>query len=146
MSWEHTRGGREKEAPEHLRIVDIHSPVPEEYFKDRYSSTRHYSLTNFNLISYGARAELGLSKRAYRERVHSIGGYTELNSAVVLEWHFRSHNSEPGQPLRTHGAMFYVLPPETDAKFDCILGRPWIEEHWVDFIAQVELNRRKEVA
>ncbi|KIW23889.1 uncharacterized protein PV07_12052 [Cladophialophora immunda] len=99
---------------------------------------------DFNLISDEAHTELDLNKQPYNGRVHSIGGYTDLSSTVVLQWHFRSYRSEADQSSPSYRAPFYVLPPESEAKFDCILGRPWIEENWDEFIALVELNRRKE--
>ncbi|ETI25348.1 hypothetical protein G647_02120 [Cladophialophora carrionii CBS 160.54] len=100
---------------------------------------------DFNLISHGAHAELDLSKQPYHSRVRSLGGFTELKSAVVLQWHFRSQTPKSSQqPPTLYRSSFYVLPPESDAKFDCILGRPWIEENWIDFIALVELNRKKD--
>ncbi|OAP59412.1 hypothetical protein AYL99_06710 [Fonsecaea erecta] len=101
---------------------------------------------DFNLISDEAHTELNLNKQPYNGRVHSIGGYTELSSTVILQWHFRSYGSGTGQSSPSYRAPFYVLPPESEAKFDCILGRPWIEENWNEFIALVELNRRKETA
>lgn len=99
---------------------------------------------DFNLISHGAHAELNLRKEPYQGRVHSIGGYTDLNSTVFLQWHFQSHDAEFTQSPPTHCASFYVLPPESDAKFDCILGRRWIEDNWTEFIALIELNRRRD--
>ncbi|EXJ57587.1 hypothetical protein A1O7_07935 [Cladophialophora yegresii CBS 114405] len=99
---------------------------------------------DFNLISHGARTELDLSQQPYHSRVRSIGGFTELKSAVVLQWHFRSHASRPSQPPTFYRSSFYVLPAESNAKFDCILGRPWIEENWTEFIALVELNRKRD--
>ncbi|KIX99818.1 uncharacterized protein Z520_04454 [Fonsecaea multimorphosa CBS 102226] len=101
---------------------------------------------DFNLISDEAHTELDLKKQPYSGRVHSIGGYTDLSSTVVLQWHFRSYTSGADQTSPSYRAPFYVLPPESEAKFDCILGRPWIEENWDEFIALVELNRRKETA
>ncbi|KIW66234.1 hypothetical protein PV04_08434 [Phialophora macrospora] len=101
---------------------------------------------DFNLISHGAHSELDLSKQPYHGRVRSIGGFTDLKSAVILQWHFRSYTSESSQPPNLYHASFYVLPPESDAKFDCILGRPWIEDHWAEFVALVELNRKRDFA
>ncbi|EXJ67766.1 uncharacterized protein A1O5_09112 [Cladophialophora psammophila CBS 110553] len=101
---------------------------------------------DFNLISDDAHTELDLTKQPYKGRVHSIGGYTELSSTVILQWHFRSYSSEADQSSRSYRAPFYVLPPDSEAKFDCILGRPWIEENWSDFVTLVEHNRRKETA
>ncbi len=97
---------------------------------------------DFNLISHGAHLELGLSKQPSRERVHSIGGFTELSSTVVVQWHFRTQCTTTRHPPLTHRGIFFILPPESNAKFDCILGRPWIEENWAEFNALVELNRR----
>ena len=101
---------------------------------------------DFNLISHGAHLELGLSKQKSRERVRSIGGLTELNNTVIVQWHFRTQGATARQPPRTHHGMFFVLPAESDAKFDCILGRPWIEENWAEFNAIVELNRQNATA
>ncbi|KIW80590.1 hypothetical protein Z517_07206 [Fonsecaea pedrosoi CBS 271.37] len=101
---------------------------------------------DFNLISDDAHTELNLTKQPYSGRVHSIGGYTDLSSTVVLQWHFQRYSSEADRNSPSHRAPFYVLPPESEAKFDCILGRPWIEENWDEFITLVEVNRRKEAA
>ena len=98
---------------------------------------------DFNLISFDAHVELDLIKQPYHGRVRSIGGYTELDWTVLLQWHFRSQSAGPP---RAHRASFHVLPPSSNAKFDCILGRPWIEENWAEFIALVDLNRCIEVA
>lgn len=100
---------------------------------------------DFNLISFSAHAELGLSKQPYHGHVHSIGGCTELKSAIDLRWHFWRYNPDPKDTLRPYSASFIILPPESEARFDCILGRPWIEENWAEFVSLVELNRQKEI-
>lgn len=100
---------------------------------------------DFNLISFSAHAELGLNKQPYHGHVHSIGGCTELKSAIDLLWHFWRYNPDSNQTPRQYSASFIILPPESDAKFDCILGRPWIEENWAKFVDLVELNRKKEI-
>ena len=102
----HLVEGRKKHLNIFVSLMFIHLPprsTPRAGTHPPSTTPRRVLLdtgADFNLISYGAHAELGLSKRPYRERVHSIGGYTELNSVVVLQWHFRSQGSDPGQPPR----------------------------------------------
>ena len=98
---------------------------------------------DFNLISHGAHHELNLAEQPSRRRVRSIAGFTDLDCAVVLEWHFPTHDSDLYPSQNTHHSTFHVLPSEADAKFDCILGRKWIHENWAEFVALVELNMRK---
>jgi hypothetical protein len=96
---------------------------------------------DFNLIGHMAHAEMKLSHEPSAGRVCSIGGYAELKSAVVLQWHFRIPLSDRLHSAPVHRALFYVLPPETDVRFDCILGRNWIAENFSDFISMVQFNR-----
>jgi hypothetical protein len=98
---------------------------------------------DFNLISSGAHAELNLTKQPYDGLVQSIGGCTMFDGIVFPQWHFRSPAASLGHSLPLHSAPFYVLPAEADVKFDCIIGRQWIEENWTEFIALVEMNRQR---
>jgi hypothetical protein len=98
----------------------------------------------FNLISHSAHAELNLERQPYQGLVHSIGGYTELDGTVFLRWHFRISDSG-GRPISSlHCAPFVILPKESDVRFDCILGQPWISDNWAEFNALVEMNRKRE--
>lgn len=95
-----------------------------------------------NLISHAAHVELNLEKQPYQGLVHSIGGYTELDSTVLLQWHFQSRNPGSGQSPHRYYDHFSILPRESAVNFDCILGRPWILDNWPEFIALVEHNRK----
>lgn len=96
---------------------------------------------DFNLISRGAYAQLNVDKEPYQGLVHSIGGYSELESTVLLHWHFRVPDVSAGRPPR-HCAPFHILREDSDPKFDCIIGRQWIVENWTEFTALVESNSK----
>ncbi len=99
---------------------------------------------DFNLVSHDAYAQLNVEKRPYQGLVHSIGGYSELESTVFLRWHFRVPGSKSVRSSE-HNDPFHILQKGSDAKFDCIIGRPWILENWTEFLALVEDNRKKQM-
>ncbi|KAL2436515.1 hypothetical protein ABEF95_011512 [Exophiala dermatitidis] len=94
----------------------------------------------FNLISHGAFAELHLTEHLNNDFVRSIGGTTKLEGTVSLDWHFPSLVPSLNHPLILHRAPFHILPPDADAMFDCIIGRQWIQENPMEFVALFVMN------
>ncbi|KIV79703.1 hypothetical protein PV11_07250 [Exophiala sideris] len=95
----------------------------------------------FNLISHRAFEDLNTRKVPFQGTVQSIGGCSELEGIVALPWHFSLPVTSAGQSSK-HCAPFYILQEDSEPKFDCIIGRPWIMENWTEFIAMVETNSR----
>lgn len=120
--------------------------------ENTYPASRKHSTTSrralldtgadFNLISHEAFAQLNIEGRPFQGLVHSLGGYSELESTILLDWHFRLSSSQTTSAYQHH-ASFHILRNTSPAKFDCIIGRPWIEENWSEFVALVENNRTK---
>lgn len=112
----------------------------------KHSTTSRRALldtgADFNLISHEAFAQLNIEGRPYQGLLHSLGGYSELESTILLNWHFRLSSSQTTSTYQHH-APFYILRNTSPAKFDCIIGRPWIEENWSEFVALVENNRKR---
>ncbi|KAI1629346.1 hypothetical protein EDD37DRAFT_604239 [Exophiala viscosa] len=94
---------------------------------------------DFNLISHRAFSELHMKKEPIYGLVHSIGGYRKLAGTLLLHWHFSIPGASAGRSSK-HCAPFHILQSGKDPNFDCIIGRPWIEENWTEFIALVESN------
>lgn len=83
----------------------------------------------FNLISSQAFRELNLAPKPSQQVVRSIGGDTRLVGKVELTWRFRASDVPSKLSQTLYSAVFYILPEQDEAKFDCILGWPWIEEN-----------------
>lgn len=94
-----------------------------------------------NLISDAARLDLNCSPQPCNDRVESIG---QLIGTISLSWHFSSNIPKADAPSASHRATFHILPKESEVDFDYVLGRPWIEQNWNEFVALVEAHQRKE--
>lgn len=126
-------------------IIQLDSRTALPGYRPRPTTTSRRVLldtgADFNLISHRAFSELHTEKEPVYGLVHSIGGYRKLAGTLLLHWHFSAPGVTPGQSSK-HCAQFHILQKGKDPNFDCIIGRPWIEENWTEFIALVESNAK----
>ena len=82
-----------------------------------------------NMISSSALQGLGANTEASDRAICGIGGFVDLQELVILKWCFDSLSFETGTKSTYHEDVFYVLPKEQGSLFDCIVARPWIQQH-----------------
>lgn len=82
-----------------------------------------------NMISYSAWCGLDIDIESGDREVTGIGGFVNLPGFVILNWNFGVDRQKSRNKLQSFQSPFYVLPQEHGGCFDCIIGRPWIQEN-----------------
>jgi hypothetical protein len=68
------------------------------------------------------------------QQLRGLAGTTDIINTISVGWNL----SRDCDPLRrgrlNRSTMFEVIDPTEDCTFDCVLGRPWIEQNMLIFL------------
>lgn len=121
-----------------LFIVDIfiETACPHGFERKLPTSPRRCLIdtgSDLNIITYRALQGVLCDVEPFSGHLYGAGGSTCVIARTNLSWHFK----RGCDPLRRRrlGRLdpFVVVDPATPYNFDCVLGRPWIQEHMLLF-------------
>lgn len=90
---------------------------------------------DLNLITADALKGLQFDLQSiHRQQLRGLAGTAEILNTIGVDWHLKRSCDLLRLGRLNRSTMFHVVDPKQKCTFDCVLGRPWIEQNKLTFL------------